>query len=86
MPKLGRNDPRHGPMDEEIRKVSNDIGRLIGGVLPPEYGFALLVFGLNDAPGRMNYISNANREDMLAALKELIARFEGRYTEEEGHA
>jgi hypothetical protein len=86
MPKMGRYDSRHGPMDEDIRKVANDIGRIIGMALPKEYGFALLIFGLGESDGRMNYISNASREDMLAALKELIARFEGRYTDESGTA
>lgn len=86
MPQMGRNDPRHGPMDEEIRKVGNDVGKIIGSVLPPGYGFALLIFGTGESAGRMNYISNANRDDMLAALKELIARFEGRYNDQGGTA
>lgn len=46
------------------------------------FGFALLVFRLGDHSSeedRMNYISNARREDMLAAMKEFIARAEGRY-------
>lgn len=85
MPKMGRHDPRHDPMDEEIRRVANDIGARIGSALPPNYGFALLIFGTGESEGRMNYISNADRDEMVAALKELIARFEGRYTEEEGH-
>jgi hypothetical protein len=76
----------HGPMEEEIRGVSNDIGKIIGGVLPKGWGFALLIFGTDKAGGRMNYISNARREDMLAALKELIARFEGNYDDTGGHA
>lgn len=76
----------HGPMEEAIRKQSNDIGKIIGGVLPHGYGFALLIFGTDTTEGRMNYISNAKREDMLAALKELIARFEGNYPDEPGNA
>ena len=47
------------------------------------YGFALLIFGTGKSDGRMNYISNSNREDMLAALHELLARFEGRYDDKE---
>jgi hypothetical protein len=47
-----------------------------------EVGFCLLVFpfaGLGD-PGqeRINYISNADRANMITAMKELIGRFEGR--------
>jgi hypothetical protein len=86
MPKMSRHDPRHGPMDEEVRKVGNDIGRLIGQTLPPDYGFALLIFGINEGKGRMNYISNADRDDMVAALHELLARFEGRYQDGGGRA
>ena len=86
MPKLDRLDPRHGPMDDEVREVSNRIGALIGSVLPPEYGFALLVFGMGESKGRMNYISNARREDMIASLHELLARFEGRFDDKGGHA
>jgi hypothetical protein len=41
-------------------------------------GFALLVFPLNDQGGFMNYISNAQREDMLTAMREFIAASEGR--------
>lgn len=42
------------------------------------FGFALLVFPFGDKPkGRMNYISNAQRADMLIAMKEFIARSEG---------
>lgn len=41
-------------------------------------GFALLVFPLNDQGGFMNYISNAQRDDMLTAMREFIATSEGR--------
>lgn len=72
-----------------LRELMNDIGRRIGHALhehtahtTERYGFALLMFGLSgDEACRMNYICNCNREDMLAALKEFIARNEGRYEE-----
>lgn len=48
-------------------------------------GFALLVFDLNRHDGPMNYISNAQRDDMLTAMKEFIASCEGR-VQSEGHA
>lgn len=31
--------------------------------------------------GRVNYISNGHRDDMVAMLRELLARFEGRVAE-----
>ena len=38
-------------------------------------GFALLVFDFG-APGTGNYISNANREDMIKSLRETADRLE----------
>jgi hypothetical protein len=49
-------------------------------------GFVLLVFPFADHEGRANFISNgADRKDIVALFKEMIARFEGQ-PETEGHA
>lgn len=40
-------------------------------------GFVLLVFPFEGREGRANYISNAERADVLTLLKEQVARFEG---------
>ena len=41
-------------------------------------GFVLLMFPFNATEGaRTNYISNADRRDIVVALKEIVARFEG---------
>jgi hypothetical protein len=40
-------------------------------------GFCLLVFEFGSDKGRTNYISNADREDVVTLLKEQLARFEG---------
>jgi hypothetical protein len=77
MPILSRRDDVHGMIDEEVRRQANDLGRLIGSAIPPDYGFALLIFGMGESKGRMNYISNAERETMTEALRELLARWEG---------
>ena len=77
------------PIEPVLRELMNSIGRLIGKALEEEtkstkeqYGFCLLMFGLSDNEAmRMNYIANVNREDMLVAMKEFIARNEGRYEE-----
>ena len=75
------------PIQDQYHKVMNDIGRILEGAINPNgekvNGFALLMFpfGQPDNPHRCNYISNANREDMLATMKEFIARAEGRYVE-----
>lgn len=39
-------------------------------------GFVLLVFPFGDG-GRANYMSNADRADIIVLLKEQLARFEG---------
>lgn len=42
-------------------------------------GFVILVFPFDQPEGaRTNYVSNCDRKDMLTALKEVTARFEGR--------
>ena len=77
------------PIEPNLRKLMNDIGRLIGAALKDtvahtgeKYGFTLLMFGLSgDESMRMNYISSVERADMLVAMKEFIARNEGRYEE-----
>jgi hypothetical protein len=40
-------------------------------------GFLLMVFPFDSNEGRANYISNAERKDVVVMLKEQLARFEG---------
>jgi hypothetical protein len=70
----------HKPIQPAVTEAANNLARLIGLSLPEGWGFALLMFEFGDGD-RMNYISNATREDMLAALKEFIAHAEGRAPE-----
>jgi hypothetical protein len=49
-------------------------------------GFVLMTFAFGDDKGRCNYISNARRENVIVALKEQLARFEGRSPDVTGHA
>lgn len=72
------------PIDPKLRDDMNLVGRMLSAVFKP-FGFTLLVFDVNRHDGRMNYISNANRADMLVAMKEFIAKHEGRAPEEIGH-
>jgi hypothetical protein len=49
-------------------------------------GFVLLLFEFGEHQGRCNFISNgADRKDVVALFKEMIARFEGQ-PEMKGHA
>ena len=80
------------PIQEEHRALMNALASgvdeaLNGPKLPgvkPKIGFVLLVaeFGKMDG-GRVNYISNGEREDMLTMCREYLARSEGRFTESE---
>lgn len=67
----------HQPIEAEHREAMNKIAAVLDGVFAPN-GFCLLVFPLNGTPGRMNYICNSERGDMLTAMKEFIAANEGR--------
>lgn len=52
------------------------------GADPKQTGFALLLFRFGEIEaGTMNWISNAERKDMLTALKEMVAQLEGRVPE-----
>ena len=83
------------PIEQQHHAVMNALARgidegLNGPRLPgvkPKIGFVLLVseFGKIDG-GRVNYISNGQREDMLAMLREYLARVEGRYSDQGGNA
>lgn len=71
-------DPAHR---EQMKALAIMLDGLFNGDAKGEartVGFALLVFDLNGEIGnRVNYISNGERADMLAALKEFVARAEG---------
>lgn len=80
----------HAPIQEKYRRTMNRIARAIdeafnGKPKPnktPRVGFILLTaeFGQIEG-GRVNYISNGNRDDMLAMMREYLARAEGRYSD-----
>ncbi|WP_309086425.1 hypothetical protein [Chelativorans sp.] len=63
-----------------LNKIAGGIDRSFNGeVRPKKVGFALLLFEFGKVEaGRMNWISNADRRDMIVALKEMVAQLEGR--------
>jgi hypothetical protein len=73
------------PIDPKVAIVMNELAQAINIVLngkdrPNKIGFCLHVFQIGYTEGgRVNYISNCNREDMLTAMKEWLARAEGRF-------
>lgn len=58
-----------------LEKMVREIGGSLQESLPKHIGFGLFFFDFGDA-GNLAYISNAEREDMVAALYELVAQLE----------
>lgn len=72
---------QHALMNELARKLDQFFNGKDRGP-DRQWGFVLLSFRFGEQEGgRINYISNAEREDMIVGLKELLARFEGRLIE-----
>lgn len=77
------------PIQAEYLKKMNAVASFLDDLFNAdtsnrETGFALLVFPFGEnleGTSRVNYISNAGRADMISALKEFLARNEGRYVE-----
>jgi len=72
------------PIEPKLREMMNALARGLDGILngedsnkPKQTGFVLMVFPFEGHEGRCNYISNANRRDIVTMLKEQLKRFEG---------
>lgn len=72
------------PIEGKHRLQMNVLADAIDDVLNGELrgkdrkvGFLLMVFPFTGHDGRANYISNAERVDVVVMLKEQLARFEG---------
>jgi hypothetical protein len=72
------------PIEEAYREKMNHLGALIDEFFNGDLrgkdrkvGFCLMLFNFDDGAGRANYISNAERADVVTLLKEQLARFEG---------
>lgn len=78
------------PVQDEYRNLMTEVARTIdkmfnGSEGGKKVGFVLMVFPFGQG-GRCNYMSNADRDDVLATLKEQVARFEGRKVHDGGRA
>jgi hypothetical protein len=81
------------PIDPEYREKMIEVVRALDLFFNGEVkgsdrntGFVLLLFPFGDKSGRCNFVSNgADRKDIVALFKEMIARFEGQ-PEVEGKA
>lgn len=95
MPTHPRANPRSadpGPIEPKLHVTMNALASSLDEIFngkncKPEdkkVGFFLTAFNF-DAPGRFNYISNADKGDVRAMLADILARLEARLSEE-GHA
>lgn len=73
--------PIESQFKDDMQRVALALDEIFNGpnkAAARKTGFVLLVFPFNDPDGRCNYISNgADRRDIVALMKEQIARFEG---------
>jgi hypothetical protein len=74
----------NAPIEPEYRERMNKLASLLdefwNGDLKGndrKVGFCLMIFNFGEGPGRANYISNADRKDIVTLLKEQVKRFEG---------
>ena len=70
------------PIEERYHEIMNVLGHVLDKALnkdaqPSHTGFVLLVFPFAEHEGRCNYISNAQRDDVITLLREQLRRFEG---------
>lgn len=71
------------PIEEKWAAKMNDLARRLDREfndnktgLMREVGFVLLVFPFGGPGERVNYISNANRDDIRKTMQEMLARWE----------
>jgi hypothetical protein len=69
-------EPQHRSMMNTVAHVLDEAFNGDAKGKDRKVGFCLLVFNFGDE-GRCNYISNAERIDMITLLKEQLKRFEG---------
>jgi hypothetical protein len=66
---------------EKMTAIAQAIDELLNGKIggpDRKAGFVLMVFPLGDKSSRCNYMSSGvDRRDIVALMKEMIARFEG---------
>lgn len=70
------------PIEPQLVRMMNTIAGMLdetfnGEQRPKQTGFILMVFPFEGHEGRCNYISNADRADVVTMLKQQIKRFEG---------
>lgn len=65
--------------EQLLQNIAQDLDKTLNGTRRPKRAaFVVLVVPFDGPEGaRTNYVSNADRKDVVAMLKEVVARFEG---------
>ena len=69
--------------EEIVKSKMQNIARKVKEELPDNFGFVVLAFKFNEK-GEMIYVSNANRQDVVQAMKEFIEKTENNYGNDTG--
>jgi hypothetical protein len=67
------NDPRYEIDNPEIRARLLQVGEMLSDKLPKNWGFTLFLFSYGD-DRQLFYLSSANRQDMVRAVREWLQR------------
>lgn len=72
--------------EEYIKGKLQNIAQNIDKELPEGFGFALLTFKFNTEPdtSELMYVANANRQDIVKAMKEWIEKTENNFGNDTG--
>lgn len=67
-------------MNELVKRRMQKIAQKVDEELPNVYGFVVLTFNFGkDIDNEMMYVSNANRQDIVKAMKEWIEKTENTF-------
>lgn len=69
--------------EEYVKGKMQTIAKKVKEELPENFGFVVLTFEFNEL-GEMMYVSNANRGDVVTAMKEFIVKTEKNYGNDTG--
>jgi len=62
------------PQTNDVRERLQETAAMLGQYLPPGTGFVLLAFDTGTDLGRLEYVANCQREDVVRAMQEFIAK------------
>lgn len=63
-----------------IEKALRYLARFIQDAIPVNWGYMLLLFEINKEDSSLFYISSANRDDVIKAMKHFIEKEEAKQT------